>query len=246
VSNTSDPTALGKITELPVNITSVSVNRLGTEISYLVKTDKGGLLYTLDQKQKETVASLPFSDWGLIYGGNTLYIESKASAYVPGYIMDVYTGEGVISGRTGLVSTPSPSNRLFISSMFSKTGLLTFVFNKITGQTSVLPIKTIASKCTYEQKTDIAVCAVPKDAPQGVRGYPDDWYQGSVSFSDSLYLVSNDVTSDVPIIDISKEGKGDMDITKLVFNSDNSALSFTNKKDGTLWLVAMDILSGDE
>lgn len=244
----ADAIPLEKITDLPDNITSLAVSTNGKLLSYLVKTKTGSVLYTAQTDTPNlstTATSLSFAEWTLFYGGNVLYITQKASAFFPGYTVEAFTGRRVISDKTGLVVTGSSDENNLIASMNSTKGIVSFLFNKRTGITSVLPVKTIASKCTFEKKYPSVVCGIPSLIPRSSYGMPDDWYQGSVTFSDSLYRISNEGTNGVMIVDLKKEAGENLDIIKLNTSSSDSFLSLINKKDGSLWFVNLELLSGD-
>ena len=244
----ADPTSLEKITNLPNNITSVSASTNGKFLSYLVKTELGSILYTARTDTpffSPTQTTLPFSEWSLSYGGSVLYITQKASAFFPGYTVEAFTGRRIISDKTGLVSLGSPDEVNLIASMNSQKGVLSFLFNKKTGTTLVLPIKTIASKCAFEKSYPSIICGVPSLIPRSSYGMPDDWYQGSVTFSDTLYRVSNEGGEGTMIIDLKKEAGESIDSVKLNTSTSDSLLSFINKKDGSLWLANLELLSGD-
>ena len=244
----ADPTSLEKITDLPNNITSISASTNGRFLSYLVKTERGSTLYTVRTDTPSfspTQTNLPFSEWTLSYGGSILYITQKASAFFPGYTVEAFTGRRIISDKTGLVSLGSSDEVNLVASMNSKKGILSFLFNKKTGTTTILPIKTIASKCVFEKSYPSVICGVPSLIPRSSYGMPDDWYQGSVTFSDTLYRFSNEGSGGGVIIDLKKETGENLDIIKLNTSTSDSFLSFINKKDGSLWLANLELLSGD-
>jgi hypothetical protein len=244
----ADPTPLEKLFTLPNNVTSFAVSESGRLFSYLVKTKTGSMLYTVRTDLptfEPSSTTLYFSEWTLFYGGEMLYMTQKASAFATGYTVEVFTGKRLVNDKTGLISLGSEDEDNLISSMNSQKGLATFLFNKKTATTSILPIKTIASKCTFEKSYPSVICGVPTFIPKSVYGLPDDWYQGVVSFSDTLYRFSNDGNTGGVIIDLKKQSGEDLDIIKLHTNSSDSYLSFINKKDGSLWLANISLLAGD-
>jgi hypothetical protein len=253
-TETSASVSLEKIFDLPDGVVSLATNKSGKQVSFVVKTTTGGMLYVINEEKNDqinpfpqskwSVVPLPLSEWNLSYGGNILYMTPKASAYVPGYTLEAFSGKRVISNKTGLVSTPSPDENTLISSMWSTKGLVSFLFNKKQGQTIALSIKTVASKCVFQKTYPSALCGVPKTLPFKKEGLPDDWYQGTASFSDSLYSVYPDGES-YQIINLEREAGEIIDLEKPTTNQNDSILLFTNKVDGSLWLGNLGLLGGD-
>lgn len=183
----ADPTPLLNETSLPVNIKSVVVSASSKKISYLVASSNSSSIYTIISKGTELTAFSPFNELTLSYGGEQLFATSKPSAYIEGstYVLPSFTR--IIGNKTGLMSNPSPDGFL-INNMWSNTGLLSFLFSN-KGETKVLDIKTLASKCSWGNLSTL-VCAIPQSIGQTSEGLPDDWYQGVIKFSDSLFYIS--------------------------------------------------------
>jgi hypothetical protein len=81
-------------------------------------------------------------------------------------------------------------------------------------------------------------CAVPISITPG--DYPDDWYQGNVSFSDQFWQI--DPTSDNAemLIDPTKIGdKEILDATRLALDDGGNYLFFQNKIDSYLWEIKL-------
>lgn len=247
----AEAASLEKIINLPNNIVSISVNRTTKQLSFLAKTASGSTLYSLNEDSRSAIsesnppkmvaANLPFSSWNLAYGGSILYMTTKASAFSSGYLVEAFTGKRIVSDKTGLVVSPSFDENTILYSMNARSGLLSFLFNKKTGATLQLPIKTIASKCGFENNAAFVICGVPSLLPSVSFGYPNDWYQGKISFSDNLYRLATD-GSGTMIIELKKEAGEPLDLVDLSLNAANSLLGFINKKDFSLWLANFDLL----
>lgn len=253
-TSSSNPIGLEKLLDLPDNIVSLATNRSGRQLSFVIKTQTGGSLYVMTEDTnntldpfpptRTTITRLPLYEWDLSYGGDVLYMTPKASAYTPGYTIEAFSGRRLVSGKTGLVSVASFDEKLVFSSMFAQAGLTSFFTNRTTGNTSVTPVKTIASKCVFESFSFFVFCGAPKLIPLKKQGLPDDWYQGTVSFSDSLHRVYPDGGS-YEVINLKEEAGEDIDLLRPVVDSRGSSLVFTNKRNGHLWFVNIGLLSGD-
>ena len=63
----------------------------------------------------------------------------------------------------------------------------------------------------------------------------DLWYQGLISFSDSMWIIDTKTqTTNILINPIDVVGK-EIDIIKPILSPDENYLFFVNKKDSTLW-----------
>ncbi|MBF05312.1 hypothetical protein CL644_01240 [bacterium] len=80
-------------------------------------------------------------------------------------------------------------------------------------------------------------CALPNEFPEGE--YPDEWYQGRVLFSDSLFEIRTDTKQIAHIISPQAEYGVSLDITNISVNTDGNALFFINKIDQTLWSITL-------
>lgn len=240
VLNMGTPTSLSNITYLPKNITSVAVSPSSLKLSFLVSGTLGSNIYTVTSKGQSLAASSPFSEWNIFYGGEQLYANSKASAYVEGSTVLVPSFVKVVTEKTGLTSIVS-SKGVALSSMWSNSGLVTFISSS--GDVHVLDKKTISSKCG-EGKNGVFLCAVPKEIPSEVEGLPDDWYQGRYSFDDSLFLVDPRTGQSYLLYSFDNNTDG-FDITQIKSFKDGSLIDYINKKDGTLWLLRPNLIKVD-
>jgi len=239
VPDTAQAEPLLNITYLPSEVTSVAINKKTNLLSYLVSNDEGASVYTIqDNKRAVLVGSSPFKQWALSYGGNSLYATSKPSAYIPGQTVLLPAFSFVLGDKTGLMSTPGENGQL-LSSMWTSVGLKTF-FSK-NGDNTVLSISTVASKCVWGN-SEIAFCAVPKSLPRGSEGLPDDWFQGRISFSDTLVSVDSKSNTVLPLYSLDTTEKIPFDVVSLTPSLDDTMFGFVRKQDGSLWLLDLNIL----
>lgn len=235
VGETDDAKPLININTLPKNISSVAVNQSHTEASYVVPNDNGASVYTVTPKGISTVASSPFAEWLLSYGGNQLYATTKASAYIEGITASLPSFARVLGGKTGLTTLGGTS--YLLHSMWSASGLLTFSTKG--NETHMFNVQTLAAKCA--QINQSFVCGVPKDLPETTEGLPDDWYQGSVSFDDTLQVLDPSTGQSTSFYTFP-EKFGAFDVTSLQTNPSGEALSFIRKQDGKLFLLRTNLL----
>lgn len=239
----NDPEPLANSTYLPQNISSVAVSSDGSELSYVVPNSAGATFYTITSKGITTLATSPFSEWTLTYGGRQVYATPKSSAYLVGSTVTLPAFLPVVNNKTGLASAGSPSGAL-LNSMWSQNGLVTF--GTLRGVSHVSQTKTLASKCTPINDTYF-ICGSPLVLPQAEQGLPDDWYQGRVGFNDQLVIV-NAANGDATNLYTFDEKLGDMDVTHISTFNAGELISFIRKQDGSLYLLNTALLadSGSE
>ena len=213
-------------------VTSIAINGRKDRASYVVNTNNGSSIYTISSSGTVLVDSSPFKEWVLSYGGESLFVTSKPSAYVLGVTAKIPSFNLQTSERTGLMTNPNSAGEL-LNSMWASNGLTLFITRD--NNDIVLPIKTLASKCSWG-KDDLLLCAVPRSIPKSKEGLPDDWFQGRVSFADDIYFVDKNTGETFTLYTFSKDD-GIFDITNISIIETNDIFSFTRKQDGTLWLV---------
>lgn len=239
VIQTSQAEPLSNTAYLPVQVTSVALSKDNKTISYLVPNDKGSTVYTLKDKGPEVVASSPFKEWTLAYGADSLYATSKPSAYVEGSLVKIPSFEFVVGDKTGLITNPSKESILFLNSMMSNKGLVTFLSD--TRRQVVVRATTLASKCGWGSKSFL-VCGVPETIPEKIEGLPDDWFQGRYMFSDSLKVI-NSVTGDASSLYSFEKTNLSFDVTSIIPSFDNTLISFIRKQNRSLWVLNTNLLS---
>lgn len=235
VGENEDAKSLININTLPKNVSSVAINGNKTEASYLVPNELGASVYTVTSKGVTNIGNSPLSEWLLSYGGNQLYATSKASAYLEGITVSVPSFSRIIGGRTGLTSIGGPV--YLLHSMWSSGGLLTFATKGNENRT--FEVRTLASKCA--PVTAYFVCGIPKKLPEGPEGLPDDWYQGSVSFDDTLEVL-DPATGQASTLFSIPENMGPADVTSLQASTDGQSISYIRKQNGSLYLLRTNLL----
>jgi hypothetical protein len=234
------PLPLQNIQYLTSEVTSIATNLKKNKVSYIVSTTNGSAIYTITPKGPVFVVSSPFKDWTLSYGGDSLFVTSKPSAYVGGGTFDIPSFQSELNEKTGLMSNPGP-DRTMINSMWSTSGLATFLSDD--GNLKSLSFLTLASKCSWGEK-QFLVCAVPRTIPQADEGLPDDWFQGRVSFNDDIFVIDTKTGERYSLYAFTQEN-GLFDVTNISIAPKNEFLGFNKKQDASLWLLNLDLLGGD-
>jgi hypothetical protein len=233
------PLPLTHIEYLNSKVVSVAISQDKEEVSYVVATDNGSSIYTLDKERDPVlVASSPFKEWDLSYGGKSLYVTTKPSAYIEGMTFSLPLFQSEIVKKTGLMTLPDESGNLF-ASMWGKQGLVTFLYNN--GATKVFSVQTLTKKCAYGSES-LLVCGVPRTIPRGSEGLPDDWFQGAITFQDDLSVINKNEGIAYPLYSFDSTKEGDFDVYGIVVSEKNDLYTFLRRQDETLWLLNTNLI----
>jgi hypothetical protein len=226
---------------LPPDVLAVATHGDGT-IFYLSETESGSIGSTLSlDGSSDVVFESPLREWIPQWtDGRTVGMTTKPSSGVAGHFFLLNTDSGsfvkIFGGLLGLTIEAHPDgNRLLYAS--SADGVLLKVFDMDTRTAQGLPIRTLPEKCVWSVEPSYVVhCGVPDTLPAA--SIPDEWYRGTVLFSDSLQRIDTRDGSFVSIADSFDFGEA-VDIISLSISGDGEMLSFVNKRDGSLWLVRL-------
>ena len=225
---------------LPQNIMDISVS--STSVLTLASGVNGSVAsvsYT-DGTHTSEVFSTPLSTINVSFAGKNQYLTyTKPSATLSGYafIVDAAGHFSRIAGPlNGLVALPSHSgNFVLVSSSSGSGGALQMkIVSTTTGENILLPVSTIADKCVWTADDSAIYCGIPVDPPINYV-YPDDWYQGVVSFSDRIWKIDVAGRYAQLVLDFPKETSKEVDIKSIAVDPLNTELVFMNKLDGSLW-----------
>lgn len=222
---------------LPQNLTDATI--ASSTILTLASGVNGSLasLSASDGTRPTTVFSTALTSLRIGFLGRTYMAFTKPSGTLAGY---AYTTDP--AGRlvrlagpiNGLIALASPLGKWVLVSGATGQSLTLSLVNTTTRESINLPIGTLADKCAWSADDTAIYCAVPVTIPAN-HTYPDDWYQGAVSFSDRIWKI--DVTGRYAqlVLDLTKENKGVFDLTALTLDTGQTSLAFMNKIDASLW-----------
>ncbi len=223
---------------LPQDIGDLAVS--STSVLTLASDANGssGTHYGFDGSSGGFAFSTPLSMLRVYAAGKNQYLAfTKPSASIAGYAYLVNAAgqfSRIAGPLDGLVALPSPDgNWALVSSSDSGVMHLSLV-NLKDGQTTALPVATIADKCAWAADSSAAYCGVPS-APSAQYQYPDDWYQGAVTFNDQLWKIDVAGRYAQFLLDFNKETGKPLDAEALAVDPNDTTLVFINKTDGSLW-----------
>jgi|GEM_PF-1647849 len=226
---------------LTENISAMSMSPSTEDLVYFTEQKNETIIVTLNfaTRALRQVFTTPFSEWTPYWTGKTtVNMHTKPSGLVEGYFYNLDTETGNLSkiedgilGLTGVAN--SIQNKIFTSS--GGDDIISRVFDTINGKNLIVSFSTLPEKCVWAQDGIIIYCAVPDFVGRGL--YPDDWYKGKVSFTDSMWSLNTATGETRQIANLSTEGGEDFDVIKPTLEENELYLFFINKKTGEPWVL---------
>jgi hypothetical protein len=223
---------------LPQDLAGISVG--STTVLTLASGANGSIATTIypDGSHSTTAFSTPLSMLRVSFAGKGSYLAfTKSSTTLDGYayIVDASGNFSRIAGPLpGLVALASPKGDWVLVS-YSSAGVMNMELINVATRTAIpLPVATIADKCVWTADESAIYCGIPID-PSASYAYPDDWYQGAVSFNDRIWKI--DVAGRLAelTLDFNAQTGTPLDAEALAIDPENKELVFQNKNDGSLW-----------
>ncbi len=220
-----------------IAISSTGILTLASGVSGSVAS-----LMRTDGTRASEIFTTPLSSLRIAFAGKNRYVAFTKPSYALSGSAFLIDGTGrfsrIAGPSNGLVARASPSGKwVLVSSVFDGVMQMELV-NTATGESLSLPVTTIADKCVWTADDSAVYCGVPTNPPASFN-YPDDWYQGAVSFSDRIWKIQVSGRYAQLVLDFSKENGGALDAEALAIDPLNTALAFINKNDGSLWVYSL-------
>ncbi|MCK9344722.1 MAG: hypothetical protein M0P64_01195 [Candidatus Pacebacteria bacterium] len=227
---------------LPDSIPFMATAEDGTNgLFYLAEKD--GTFTTFQNLNASKIFNSVFTEWLPQFPSQKLVtLTSRPSEKVPGHMffLDPKTKAvtKILGNINGLTTLTSHDGKFVLASE-SRNGAPELSVYDVTKKT-MLPIylRGLPEKCVWGTKNPTLVyCGVPEALTNA--SYPDQWYQGVVSFSDSLWEI-NAETLAVRKVFTPKDFKAPaLDMTNLSLSSDDAYLVFINKLTSTPWVYSI-------
>lgn len=210
---------------------------------YTVASERRGYVENLQSGVAQSVLSTQFTEWLPEWlSTSRIALTTKPSANATGALYILNTGTGsmlrVLGGKFGLTTLIGPDENQVLFSERSNSSFSLQVFDVRAGTATVLPQHTLPEKCVWSLVSiETIYCGIPEQVPAGE--YPDSWYQGRVSFSDTIWTLNiADGTSEL-LARPEDTARVPIDVTMPMLTEDESHLIFVNKKDGALWSLKL-------
>lgn len=204
------------------------------------QTASAGTISNYNNSDSSKIFNSSFTEWLPQFPNNGLVtLTTKPSVEVLGYMyfLDTKTKSisKVLSGIKGLTTLTSPDSRFVLYSETKGGAPQLSVYSVNSGEILPLGLKTLPEKCVGGKTNQLlAYCAVPRSLPLGE--YPDQWYQGLISFSDDLWEIDINTMGKRKVMSPADFGVSSFDIINPSISSDDVYLVFINKLSGTPWV----------
>lgn len=228
---------------LPQGLSGIAVST--NRILMLASSASGSSasLTSFDGSNDSKVFSTPLSALRTSFAGPDHYLafpKPSASFTSAAYLVSRATERWtrIFGPQHGLIALASPSGDYLLVSYNQNGEMRLAIVDTDTAEATVLPVSTLADKCVWALDSATIYCGVPVK-PRGEYAYPDDWYQGAVSFSDRVWKIDVDGRYAQLVLDFPSEVSDRLDATALAINPDETVLAFINKNDGSLWAYTL-------
>ncbi|MFA6416242.1 MAG: hypothetical protein WCW56_02010 [Candidatus Paceibacterota bacterium] len=209
-STSSDPSLRITKRVLPVAIKSITLSPQKDQLLLVEEVGSRAIIYTtdFDLKNKKIIKVLPFTDWLVSWvSSDVVAFQTRASSDVPGSVYYLNLKDAsfrrVGANILGLTTLINPDAKSIIYSTSFGQSFSLVVRNFTTNKASNYTPKTLPEKCLWLSNNTAFICAVPNNLPSA--NYPDDWYQGNISFSDSIWLYYSENGQSIQIYNPEKE-----------------------------------------
>ncbi len=216
-------------------VTQVVKNNADNSV-FLLKTiskKTTGLIKSFNSDSATPVFSSSFNEWLPQFVNKTLitmttYAASTFGGYMYGLDPTTQKFTKILGPTFGLTTLTSPDGKRVLISSIENRQLVIKVINLDTRSQKILPFSTLPEKCNW-YTNDQLFCGVPNTLPVGT--YPDDWYKGIISLSDSLwsYTLSTDRAVSVAT------PRESLDMFRMESFTTPEYLFFINKNNYELW-----------
>lgn len=204
------------------------------------KSGSTGFIANGDGSKATKVFTSAFKEWkSFPISESTIYLQTKPSGKAGGYLFTLNTKTGsllpLIKNAIGLSVLPNKDGSMILFSETSTGAPHLHLYNTVTKKITDISLVTFAEKCTWMNTAkDQVLCAVPNSLPEAL--YPDQWYQGEVALTDSLWSIRAENAVTKQLVDLPNNNYFiDTEIIKTT-PGDTHAL-IRNKTDQTLWAI---------
>lgn len=167
---------------------------------------------------------------------NLIALKTKSSYAVNGFLYAIIangTGFEKVAESSGLDAIWNNNGSGLV---YTNSNLDLYYLDAKTRTRKSLGLKTIAEKCAFSNppaggKNNIVYCAIPKLIPEA--SYPDDWWQGKISFEDNIVAI------DAETLDLVLYAETKSDAVNPVVLENDSYLLFKDRNNGELWSLKL-------
>lgn len=226
---------------LPQNITSISMNPAGDRVFYIQEDNIGviGIIRNLITETKKTIFESPFKEWTSQWETiNSIELTTKPSYDINGFSYNLTADTGryfkSLKETKGLTTKESPDGTYLLIHESDTNSPKLSIYDRETKRKRPLNIQTHTDKCTWSDNSKHLYCGMPGSLGYG-NEYPDIWYQGIETYSDSLWKINAETLQEDLLSDIPREYSKNIDIEMINIDDKSEYLYFIDKKTEFLW-----------
>ncbi len=242
--NFETPTSTEQVvttTDLPVDIIQITRSPDRSQLISIMDSGMRAILSNTDGSSKVGILDIPFKEWLVHWPNKTAaIINTKPSGGTDGYAYSINPQTKAISrllgGIPGLTTLGSPDMSHILYNQSDRGSIKLYSYNKKTNSSTDLFLRSFTDKCvwsTLPSEKNIVYCGIPQDIAFNI--YPDAWYQGKITFSDSIWSINVETSESHLISNPLTESSTIIDITNPTISSTGSYMLFQNKIDLSLW-----------
>ena len=159
-------------------------------------------------------------------------LKTRSSYAIPGFLYMISPSGSNFSKIIESLGLDAVWNKDGSGIIYNNSDLDLFYLDIKAGINKSLGIKSVAEKCAFgKTQSNVVYCAIPKNINEA--NYPDEWWQGKISFEDNI--VSVDTTN----LDLILYAKTQSDIVNPVLLENDSYMLFKDRNTGELWSLKL-------
>lgn len=136
----------------------------------------------------------------------------------------------ILGGINGLTALPNENGDLIVFSESNDRSFTSSLYDRGENEIKNLPLAVLPEKCVWGNEATL-YCMVPEIIPPA--NYPENWYQGYISFTDSLWRIDTSLGTARALAFFDESGP--FDGINLSVDDEEDYLTFINRRDGSLW-----------
>lgn len=224
---------------LQKNISDLSMSGGGNSLLYVLKRTDGSSIIksSFDGKGGVEILNSPLKEWLVEWFGSGYLLKTKPTYKTGGFVYQLNNSGNItklLSNINGLTTLGRNDGGSVLYSGSTDNSFNLFSMEISTRKVTKMNKKTLPDKCVWSKKNKTTIyCAVPKSIPFGK--YPDEWYQGIISFNDMIWIIDTNINLGSIIADPEMYSEPSVDGINLMLSENEDYLIFTNKKDYSLW-----------
>lgn len=248
----AEPLTIGTLNRLTQSLTTTQTAESvidfkvlsSSTVVYSHETTRGleSSTYTVPTKKVTALFTAPFYAATIAWGSTTAdahLLYTKPTYALEGY---AYQARGGVLSRlpqSGFGLTTFVTPRYIVSTSQINYKPKTEIYTTASGKRYSSPLILLPEKCVPSFKNPAIFWCAEEENLKLPMDFPDSWYQGAISFSDSLWEINPEDYSSNMLVDMTEKSGRSIDAISMSVGESETALYFINKNDNTLWMYEL-------